>query len=56
MGRKLSVREEFLFTIQRQPEGRWPNNEGWVSLAAMWIARGCLVGMGLLLGLLWLTR
>jgi len=37
--------QEFLFTICRQPNGKWANDEDWQSLFSMWIARVVLVLM-----------
>lgn len=46
--KQLTVWQEFLFGIQRQPDGRWPENEGWSSLFAMWCCRISLASLGLM--------
>ena len=37
--------DEFLFGIQRQPDGKWARDENWFSLAWMWVIRVSLVLM-----------
>jgi len=53
--KNMSILKEILFTIQRQPDGKWSNNETLSTLFALWIARLSLISFMILWVLLFNT-